>query len=45
MIDQSAVVILIVDSQVVGLVKIPTEKSLRRSTIKTKTYNKNWVNR
>lgn len=27
------------------LVKIPTEKSLRRSTIKTKTYNKNWVNR
>ncbi len=26
-------------------VKIPTEKSMHRSTIKNQTYNKNWVNR
>lgn len=26
-------------------IKIPTEKSMHRSTIKNKTYNKNWVNR
>ncbi len=27
------------------IVKIPKEKSLRRSTIKNKTYNKKWVNK
>ena len=26
-------------------VRIPTEKSMKRSTLKTKTYNKKWVNK